>query len=126
VIGKALADYYVAIVHNTSCIDSRGEVNERQIIRVSSSSKVKFLYAMIIHCISIFDCLDRTELEEGTSSGRAGAVGMLQAMLLVMLNRARPICYYFKVLKGVMSAVSLGVVLAGRFVLGSSLLGPRS
>jgi hypothetical protein len=48
------------------------------------------------------------QLEASTNSGRAGAVGMLQAILQVILQGAGPVGYCPKVLKG--------VLLIGRFV----------
>ena len=64
------------------------------------------------------------ELGASTSFGRAGAVGMLQAILQVMLQGAGPVGYYLKVLKG---AVSAGYYTYRAFfywvlVLGSSFL----
>jgi hypothetical protein len=96
------------------------------------------------------------EVDANMSSGRAGAVGMLQAILQAMLQGAWPVDYSSKVLKGVVSAgycacrafwtSFLGIVLAacgafcswvlvlghfipGRFIPASSFLGvldPRS
>ena len=63
------------------------------------------------------------KLAASTSSGRAGAVGMLQAILQVMLQGAGPVGYCLKVLKGVDICWVLCLLLDGRFVPGSSFLG---
>jgi hypothetical protein len=61
------------------------------------------------------------QLEASSSSGRAGAVGMLQAILQAMLQGAAPVCYCPKALKGIVSA---GCFTCRMFCSWSSFLDP--
>jgi hypothetical protein len=73
---------------------------------------------IITHNLSI-------ELAASTSSGRAGAVGILQAILQAMLQGAGPVDYYLKVLKGIHYICwVLCSLLGGRLVPSSSVLVP--
>ena len=62
-----------------------------------------------------------SQLAASTSSGSAGAVGILQAILQAMLWGAGPVGYCLKVLKGVISAGCYA-----RCLLGVLFLAPRS
>jgi hypothetical protein len=66
------------------------------------------------------------QLGASTSSGRAGAVEMLQAILQVMLQGAGAVGYCPKVLKGIISARCYTCCLRGVLFLGVLFLDPRS
>ncbi|PMD15274.1 hypothetical protein NA56DRAFT_349943 [Hyaloscypha hepaticicola] len=72
------------------------------------------------------DYFETYQLVASTSSGSAGAVGILQAILQAMLQEAGPVGYCLNVLKGIISAGCCARCLLGVLFLGVLFLDPRS